>query len=488
MMELTTRKINTIRREALKSRILLILIQYTANILIPDNKPDVFYFTNTIQSYGMVDKIIFHIFGGFLRWDAQYFVHISIYGYTYENSLAFFPLYPILIRIISNFFHIFFVFISIEAIVLLISIIFNVIVFVLSCEVLYRITCLAFNDTRFGYKVVLLFCYNPASIFFVAPYTECLYSFLTFRVILSCLTLFKKYEKCGFEVNISNGRVIIETALSAVTRSNGVLNIGFLIFTFICLMKKSLRGPQKLHSKCLYFLKYLGIILFFSFLSLVPFFIYQLYCYKQFCTDFYVDMPKKVMYYADHHNYILPGQFSKYNQTWCYNNIPLAYSYVQDHYWNVGFLRYYEFKQIPNFILAIPVIIIILKNCVFHLRIILLSRNIFHIFTLWPTITKSGQLNHSVDPILNVFVIHAFFLTIFCLFFIHIQVSTRMLCSASPILYWYSAKTLDDVHIEQISKAFFVSWKSKSELFVKMYFFSYFLIGTVLFSNFLPWT
>lgn len=487
-MELINRKnYDTFGKEALKSRILLILLQYIANIVIPDHKPEVFHFTNTRQSYGVIDKIIFHFFGGLLRWDAQYFVHISIYGYTYENCLAFFPLYPILIRLLSNFFHFFCVFISIEAIILLISITFNVIVFVLTCQTLYKITCLAFNDTRFGYRVVLLFCYNPASVFFLAPYTECLYSFLTFRVILSCLILYKKYQKYGFKFHVDNGKVIIEIALSAITRSNGVLNVGFLIFTFICLMKKTFPFSEKVYSKCLHFVKYLGIILIFSYLSLVPFFLYQLYSYKLFCTDFYVDIPKDVKHYADDHNYILPGQFTKYNQSWCFNKIPLAYSYVQDHYWNVGFLRYYKLRQIPNFILAMPIIIIILKNSIFHLRLIL-SRNIFDIFTLWPPITKSRQLkDHSVNPISNVFVFHAFFLSIFCVFFIHIQVSTRMLCSASPILYWYCARILDD-SLDTTSKSFFASWKSQSELFVKVYFLSYFIFGTVLFSNFLPFT
>ena len=39
---------------------------------------------------------------------------------------------------------------------------------------------------------------------------------------------------------------------------------------------------------------------------------------------------------------------------WCSNLPPSIYSFVQEHYWNVGFLRYWTLSNVPLFLLAAP--------------------------------------------------------------------------------------------------------------------------------------
>lgn len=86
-----------------------------------------------------------------------------------------------------------------------------------------------------------------------------------------------------------------------------------------------------------------------------------------------------------------------------------------------------------------------------------------------------------------VYVVHALTLSIFCLLFVHIQVSTRMLASSSPYIYWICAQQFQKEHHQNSFKAF-LQPKSHSTKFIKAWFLGYFVIGTVLFSNFLPWT
>ena len=45
---------------------------------------------------------------------------------------------------------------------------------------------------------------------------------------------------------------------------------------------------------------------------------------------------------------------------WCQYEPPVAYSYIQRVYWDNGFLTYWEAKQLPNFLLAAPAVVILI--------------------------------------------------------------------------------------------------------------------------------
>ncbi|CAM9113242.1 unnamed protein product [Hapterophycus canaliculatus] len=43
---------------------------------------------------------------------------------------------------------------------------------------------------------------------------------------------------------------------------------------------------------------------------------------------------------------------------WCAWKVPSVYTHIQSAYWGVGALRYYEWKQVPNFLLAAPALVL----------------------------------------------------------------------------------------------------------------------------------
>lgn len=84
--------------------------------------------------------------------------------------------------------------------------------------------------------------------------------------------------------------------------------------------------------------------------------------------------------------------------------------------------------------------------------------------------------------------------------FIFQQVLTRMVLSSSPVVYWFAAEMIlqnttdkpesSEEHIYLLNVILNGHFKNQSRWtkFIIIYFVGYFIIGTFMFSNFLPWT
>ncbi|KAB0797766.1 hypothetical protein PPYR_08759 [Photinus pyralis] len=471
---------------AIITRTLIIILQFFSNLLIPDHDAGVFTYPRLSSNQSTYDVWVQTSLGGFLRWDAQYFMHIAKYGYTHENTLAFFPLYPLIVRIIASLTSYFITFLNEDSLLLISFIFVNIVVFTKASVELYKLTAVVLN-VDLAYKSAMLFCINPASIFFVAPYTECLFSYLTFKSMLHCVFIFDKYNR-----KLNNYmKIIVPTSLSACIRSNGVLNIGFLIYFMVQDGIRNITAPKSLVMKLFTCFKNGILIICAIYLCLIPFVLTQYYFYQQFCTDFQHNLPVFLIDFIHSNDYVFPGMRSYYNQSWCLDKIPLAYSYIQSHYWNVGFLKYFECKQIPNFLLAAPIVLFLMyNNCKFfamHKRYCL-NLGIFN-FNFSTSREKSKTVS-TFKPKMFVFIVHETFLIIFCVFCIHVQVTTRMLCSASPVLYWFAAYSFKYIkeHDSGIRNMFLFQKHDFTQRLILYYFIGYVVIGTVMFTNFLPWT
>jgi phosphatidylinositol glycan class V len=108
---------------------------------------------------------------------------------------------------------------------------------------------------------------------------------------------------------------------------------------------------------------------------------------------------------------------------WCNKTIPLSYTHVQSAYWNVGFMRYWEPKQIPNFLLASPILVISYLALVSYFGA-MNSNNVYSLFGLVDVNHDNSNLykqffkNQNLFP----FALHLIFLLVSATFFMHVQV------------------------------------------------------------------
>uniref|UniRef100_A0A8C7D9F2 GPI mannosyltransferase 2 n=1 Tax=Oncorhynchus kisutch TaxID=8019 RepID=A0A8C7D9F2_ONCKI len=87
----------------------------------------------------------------------------------------------------------------------------------------------------------------------------------------------------------------------------------------------------------------------------LPFLVFQYYGYRAFCTPSLSleQISPALIQLAEDQGYRVPDENAP-PPLWCLRPLPLLYSHIQDVYWDVGFLLYFQLKQIPNFLLALP--------------------------------------------------------------------------------------------------------------------------------------
>ena len=519
-------------KTAIASRAFIWTLAFVADLLVPNHDAGVFTWTiaSTIKTPTWGDRIVSWFTDGLTQWDGQYFMHVANHGYTYENTLAFFPGYPLLVKIAAEILYwlqVDYGLIQFPTALKLAGILVNLGLFVFATLALYELTWRLFKDEYLAYKSALFFCINPASIFFSATYSESLHAALSFY-------LMAKLEK-GFSFKV--GLVL---ALASFNRSNALLNLGFIWYKALKIIVNEVMTYQWLKQlKKQEFSTTLANIIgdglfpgiFCSVASIIPFGLVQWYGYTQFCglTKVNLDFDELVVEYAVNQSLKLPSQIPS---EWCSYLIPMPYSYIQSHYWNVGFLRYFHWKQIPNFALAAPMISLVLY---FSWKFVCHHRQ--HCLTLGFAIGSGSSSKSNYDTYgaktlpkeCFVYVVHAAFIAVFGLFCIHVQVFTRMMASSTPVIYWWLAvlSTPNDRKPQHVSKDsnskkkghaanttalvknnniaqieseenMKSSWKNlvfderyqmpKIGVWLMNYFVLYACLGTIMFVNFLPWT
>ena len=282
-------------------------------------------------------------------------------------------------------------------------------------------------------------------------------------------------------VNLVEYRSVMATiwfTLASCTRSNGVVNIFFVAYYQLRLIVNEMNTAEG------YPLKELCISVAYTTLScfsiLFPFVVVNAYGYSRFCHS--SDSSAVPMWNPISNCSTLPE--------FCCSYLPLIYQHVQKHHWQLGFLSYYQFRKLPNFILATPIVCTVLYGTMKYMA----ARR--------HEILNLGLLSNNCSVRVNTkyvfasrnifcFVVNAFVLITFSLLFMHVEVSTRFLFSSSPFPYWVLSSFIFKDYLRLDLSIY--SWRDFTEFsltsqIVFIYSISYFILGGILHVNFLPWT
>ncbi|XP_068616590.1 palmitoyltransferase ZDHHC18-A [Brachionichthys hirsutus] len=495
--------VRAVLRFATITRGLSLFLQAVFNSLIPDHDADVFRPPRTAERLRL-DPAVEWLFGGLSHWDAEHFLFVAEGGYLYEHNFAFFPLFPVIVRgLAETLLRPLSGWLSVRGRLLLAVALGNSALFLLSAVALYALSRAVLQDRRLALLSSLLYCVTPANVFMTAGYSESLFAALTF----GGLFLLEK----GFTL-----RGCLALSIATAARSNGLVNIGFLLYlpslraiSQVRAFRTTTKGSGKVFRYVWVLTRLLLTSSFGAAAIALPFCAFQYYGYRTFCTpSISLDrIPSALLSLAERKGYRVPDENGP-PPLWCMRPLPLIYSHIQDVYWDVGFLRYFELKQIPNFILALPMATLGIMAAYAYFQA---NRELCLRLGLWETSKNKGLEKPPpgmFNPKVFVYVVHSTVLLVFGASCMHVQVLTRFMASSSPVPFWISAHLLllnePLLHRRKTSNPsvqthsgnenpvtallpHFTACSTTTQCILG-YFLSYWVLGLALHCNVFPWT
>ncbi|WPT10587.1 GPI mannosyltransferase 2 [Picochlorum sp. SENEW3] len=417
----------------------------TGNVHEYDSSPTVGYMERLVEE--------------FVPWDGVYFMRIAQCGYESDQIFAFFPLLPWLMRgggwLFGMVYRALYSVEEKETPMHLVRMVYgltgvgiSMVAFCGAALSLYRLGLLVVRNKSIVWLSTVLFCWNPASVFYSAVYTESLFAFCTW----TGLVLLEQVQRIG------DGRYwtcIVFFVLASLCRSNGTLAVWFLLHLYVSNM---LRGytPSILAKVKHGIMTCLGCAC-----VCAPYIGMQVYGWMVFCR----------------------GQAQQ--PEWCQARFPSIYGYIQQKYWDVGFLHFYEkLIRLPFVVQSIPVIALSVSACwtwtffsiqrACTLSLVPFDSASWYIDRVRGTKQRLEYTSCILEPRIGPFVYHLALMTAVATLVMHVNVATRFL-SSSPLLFWYLAQRM-------------LNGSALQQYLIWTWLFSYIAVGTLLFPNFYPWT
>jgi len=528
-------------------------------ILRVTKKSDVSHYAKC-QRHQLIDKLYIFILPAFTRWDAARFLRIALnpsirhpklnheqfslmpnFFTTIENTScdsiteatdhmfddseqahAFMPLLPMSVRFLANRILIQTVPLrflppTYEGTCVLSGLLLNIVAFSIASLLLHELTRTMLlkqlankldgnvRSDHIARQTAVIFCCNPANVFFTTAYSEATFAAWTFAGYL--------LDEQGKTVC-----AVLPWMMASYTRSNGSLVCVYLLLKGL---GKAIGAPSTPmgHSTSGANSK------FYQFWHGIATMTFHIIC------ACFVAMP---LVHHDWTGYNIHCEVNNdIHPEWCIqdskNNkraMYFLYGYVQRKHWNVGFLRYFSWKQLPNFMLATPILCIGVMATSSWIRLSwkrFISKsnkqgepqcnkpyatNQLMIFITWVifALNESGVCRKSFEPGLEELLVGAGLLAHYAIFagfcilgatVAHVQISTRLICSSCPAFYWYvvfvlqkakktrQERTYHDVRTEGDPSSGYNICVSAA---IKYYMIAFNIVGPAMYVTWLPWT
>ncbi|KAI3528418.1 mannosyltransferase [Colletotrichum filicis] len=376
------------------------------------------------------------------RWDALYFTQSARRGYVFEQEWAFNAGLPLVVSGLIRIARL----LGFEgdetgASEAAFSIVISHVAHLFAALMLYELTIKLFTRPRLAFLSALLHILSPAGLFLSAPYAESLCAFFSFAgyYVLASASTSTKGSFPWVTAQILAGAIF---GLATASRSNGLLN--GLPFAVECLMilPPLLASPMSLKNIAALFGSVTGGLLVATG-SVVP----QALAWLRYCSG------------------------ASEARAWCERTVPSIYSFVQEHYWGVGLFRYWTLSNVPLFVLAAPVLgLLMVSGWEVINRPSGLARS--------PTAEKQRQGQSGTKSVLVGSMAAAqLLLAALAITTYHVQIITRI-ASGYAVWYWWVAGCLLDHGTNG----------KRRDVGGKVVIFSvmYAMIQGVLFASFLP--
>jgi len=343
------------------SRLSVLMLAVASDLLLPDHTP-----SGALLASFDADCGAAAVLRPFTRWDSAHFLNVAQHGWRDDWNFAFFPLYPMLLRAAAAALAVLGLPLCPQEQLVLGGVLLSNAAFVAAACCLHALTLEVLRDRDIARRATLLFCLSPASVFFSSLYTESAFALATFG---------------GFLLLERGGRALAAALLlcaASALRANGLLNAIVVVAHAAIAAAAASQQPAtprdegeagcasgtssrraRWRAACVpaaYGGVRCGLELA---LVLAPYAVWAAFGYSRFCALTAAATATPVR----HHDATAASAALATPPRWCNDRLPDVYAHVQRVYWNVGPLRYFQLRQLPNFALATPALLLCAAGC-----------------------------------------------------------------------------------------------------------------------------